>query len=938
MNLVLDIQEANGQYNSILPAANKSLHIICPLCQSGAVNGIFIEPLCFNDVEGAIALKKNELPSLGTNHFHSPKQQSRKHPRDEDVEIQAESPYLLLSNSNSSISCSGLSRGQQRTGRWTNEESALVEFLVTTFDQGLLPLPHGIKLNEFLGDMLLCKSSRLTKKMKNAKLSTRSFVLGKPCAQFSRRDREKLSILQESFLSSLSSESTRLVLKLNLAKQWRTHFYNICLQIGYPHIQENAWNSSLQELEERATSAEEVVRSIRRRKMGLKPQHYDGGTFKNPNQVFDFVKADQPGNDPKTNNLATTTASVVSNDQKSLSFSHVSIVSNQEKSRTISSTSEEDVSNINYDEDRDNNFNSDGQYGRPRTLSTDISISSIKSGRNRSFSEDFDALLDVLTKETTEADDSCRGKTTTVDKKPKSPSNFCGPLLDSIVSYIESNNLPFQYVDLWVPSFSSGENEGQSKSIDVDQLSLYNAGYKSRQDINNEMARMLQEFGVYSSYFSFEPAKGLPGRVYASGVASWECGLQERDPNDFCRVEGAALYGVKTALAIPLNTEMVGRIVVLLYSCENVPEDTSLARDIAAELNKYSLEPKWKLVHSNAQSNVQSSTNLSRQKMMTAEEHDTKSFSNFSNRFTSVAHDVIVESTNYLKGSDSDISSNSLPNITETVKSSQRPIMPAVQRDVNGLSRLSPQNEMHTTHYLHRATNAVLGSEVESGEDSELASFLNHNMPVVSNSTSTGYVTSSSDARTLRPYFLSFRLLLLRPFNERTSRENEIIRILKSSYRAYARDNRRNTKELANLLVKDWVCLKSTFSFQEVAIPHKELYKSESHLLPMTSMSPMCVESAVVQSFKSIPSAPQELERQFSSDYHGATTLPSIHPIEPRSQQFVSDFSENRSDQLSRVSESPSSSSSKLMVDHKRYLPQKSSMDSVEYTSSNIRS
>ena len=936
MNIVLDIQEGNEQYDSILPAANRSSHTRCPICQSGAVNGIFIEPLCFNDVERAIALKKNAVPSLGTNRFHSQKELSRKHPRDEDIEIQAESPYLLLSNGNSSISCSGLSRGQQRTGRWTNEESALVEFLVTTFDQGLLPLPHGIKLNEFLGDMLLCKSSRLTKKMKNAKLSTRSFVLGKPCAQFTRRDREKLSILQESFLSSLSSESTRLVLKLNLAKQWRTHFYNICLQIGYPRVQEKAWNSSLQELEARATRAEEAVRSLRRRKMGLKPQFFDGGTFKNPNQVFDVVKLDQPGNDPKTNDIGTTTASIVSNDQKSRSFSHISIVSNEQKSQTISSTSEE-MSNINYDGEGDNNCNINGHCGRPRTLSTDISISSIKSGHNRSFSEDFDALLDVLTKETTEADDPDRRNTTTVNKKPKSASNFCGPLLRSVVRYIESNNLPFQHVDLWVPSFSSGESEGQSKSVDIDQLSLCHAGYDFRRDMNNEMARMLQEFGVYSSYFSFEPGKGLPGRVYASGVASWECGLQDRDPNDFCRVEGAALYGVKTALAIPVNTKMVGRIIVLLYSSDNVPEDTTLAQDVAAELTKYSREPKWKLVHSNAPSNVQSFTKISQQKITTAEEHDTKSFSSFSNGFTSVAHDVIVESTNYSKGSDSVTSSNSLPHATESVKSSQIPMMPAVHRDVKGVSGLSPRNEMHTTHYLHRATNALLGPEEESGEDNELASFLNRNMPLVSNSTSSGHEASSSDAKTLRPYFLSFRLLLLRPLNERTSRENEIIRILKKSYRAYARDNRRDTKELANLLVKDWVCLKATFSFQEVVIPHEQPYKSDSPLLSMTSMSPMCVESTVVRSYKSIPSAPQELERQISSDYHGATTSPSIRPIEPTSQQFVSDFSENPFDHLSRVSESSSSSSSKLMVDHKRYLPRKSSMDSVDYTTSNIR-
>ncbi len=907
MNLILDLQEANDQHDSILPAANTSAHTPCPICQR-PIDGIMIEPLCFNDVERAIALKKNELPSLATNRFQ--KQQSRKHAREEDLEIQAESPYLLLSNSNSSISCSGLSRGQQRTGRWTNEESALVEFLVAKFDQGLLPLPHGIKLNEFLGDMLLCKSSRLTKKMKNAKLSTRSFVLGKACAQFTQRDREKLSMLQESFLSSLSSESTRLVLKLNLAKQWRTHFYNICLQVGYPLVQEKAWNASLQELDRRAAKAEEVVRNIRRRKMGLSSQ-YDGGNFVNPNQVFDSL------NDPRTSYMATTTGSISSN-EKSRSNSHASVVSNEPKVRTVSAN-DEDQLQVNNFGDRGNPFMG---MGRPRTLSTDISISSAgnRTGRGRSFSEDFDALLDVLTEEPPGADDTTK-KSTAADEKPKAASNFCGPLLESILNYIESSNLPFHHVDLWVPSFSSGE-KGYSKSVDIDQLSLYHAGFSSRRDISDEMTRMLHEFGVYSSYFSFEPGKGLPGRVYASGIVSWECEVHNQDPANFVRVEGAELYGVKTAVAIPLSSEMVGRIVVLLYSCDNVPENPSLARDIVAELTRYSLEPKWKLVlDSNASPNVQLSANgqipgkLSHSDMSTPVEGQSATNYNFSSGFTSVANDVIVESKKYTRSPGSvSMKSNPSPITAKMVQSSQIPTMPTVQRDVKGLSRLSPNNEMTTAHYMHKAPKTVYSLPApanELGEDSELAQFLHQNMPVVDTSITSGEVTPSSDAKTLRPYFMSFRLLLLRPSNERTPRENELIRILKKSFAAYSRDNRRDGKELANLLVKDWVCLKSTYSLHEVMMPRKQ-FKLENSLLPVTSLSHVAHKPMV----SSIP----ELERQFSSEYRGgSSTTSSIHPIEPTSQPFVSDSSDNPSDHSSRVSES--SITSRIMVDHKRYLP-----------------
>jgi len=62
-----------------------------------------------------------------------------------------------------------------RTGRWTGEETAYCDKLIHFFEQGALPIPDGIKLNDFLSNMLKSKQSRLTKKMKNAKLSSRQY-------------------------------------------------------------------------------------------------------------------------------------------------------------------------------------------------------------------------------------------------------------------------------------------------------------------------------------------------------------------------------------------------------------------------------------------------------------------------------------------------------------------------------------------------------------------------------------------------------------------------------------------------------------------------------------------------------------------------------------------------------------------------------------------
>ena len=78
---------------------------------------------------------------------------------------------------------------------------------------------------------------------------------------------------------------------------------------------------------------------------------------------------------------------------------------------------------------------------------------------------------------------------------------------------------------------------------------------------------------------------------------------------------------------------------------------------------------------------------------------------------------------------------------------------------------------------------------------------------------STGESSSSAGASgNLLQHFMSMRLLLLRPSSRRTSRENELIDVLKSSFRAYAKENRRSGAELASLLAKDWICLKTTYA------------------------------------------------------------------------------------------------------------------------------
>lgn len=117
-----------------------------------------------------------------------------------------------------------------RTGRWASEESAYTDKLIKSFDAGLLPLPHGIKLNDFLCDLLSCRTSRLTKKLKNAKLSARTYrswasgnTMGTFSASYVGGDIQRAQTL---FLKTITPEWVRMELQFNISRMWRTHLAN----------------------------------------------------------------------------------------------------------------------------------------------------------------------------------------------------------------------------------------------------------------------------------------------------------------------------------------------------------------------------------------------------------------------------------------------------------------------------------------------------------------------------------------------------------------------------------------------------------------------------------------------------------------------------------------------------------------------------------------
>lgn len=118
-----------------------------------------------------------------------------------------------------------------RTGRWTIEETEYCDSLISAFEKGMLPLPDGVKLNDFLSSMLKSKQSRLTKKMKNARLSARQYRLD--IGHIPERELARdLSRKETEFFASIKCAMERSEIRFHMQKEWRELFSSYCVSIG----------------------------------------------------------------------------------------------------------------------------------------------------------------------------------------------------------------------------------------------------------------------------------------------------------------------------------------------------------------------------------------------------------------------------------------------------------------------------------------------------------------------------------------------------------------------------------------------------------------------------------------------------------------------------------------------------------------------------------
>mmetsp|Transcript_1831 Transcript_1831/g.3489 ORF Transcript_1831/g.3489 Transcript_1831/m.3489 type:complete len:444 (-) Transcript_1831:98-1429(-) len=228
---------------------------------------------------------------------------------------------------------------------------------------------------------------------------------------------------------------------------------------------------------------------------------------------------------------------------------------------------------------------------------------------------------------------------------------YAAPFLAGITSYMERNCVPFEHVDIWVPStippalvnegqgslgsapiigemgsggsnnLVSGEKDGKGAGVCrlsfagsatlgvqiVDEPAPADVSSKSSNEKKNEPMKKIAPltgdeicifslFGVYSRRFSFASGCGLPGRVFQSGVTVWEQFLPNAPPEMFERRDGAIQFGINTALGFPIDSPSVGRIVVVLYSKHNREKDEELVNRMVKDVRLFNPCPRWKLV------------------------------------------------------------------------------------------------------------------------------------------------------------------------------------------------------------------------------------------------------------------------------------------------------------------------------------------------------
>jgi len=782
----------------------KSSEMECPSCGKSASKGIYLYPIDIQSLERSTLSKSSNNNSINNMNMNM---------NDPSISIRLEefyasiAPLFLLTWSSqshseippsSSPSSSDTQQHQQqasssfinedvcfRNGRWSTEEIQLVDAAMASFDGGELPISRGTTLNDFLRSLLLCKSTRLRKKIKNANFCTRTYspkvTTGTHTHYSNDNTSTRLSNLHQKFISYIDEEHTnnsnnnnnnnktscdRHLLKFSMCRTWGMLFWKFCIDVGYTHLKADDWWKGLEHIEEKALAADNRRKQAARRKRvdsipktgigGQQLQQQRGATAGADGDELYWGDTVISGDitslfDTQMPSTTNTTTSATTNSHEILLLPDLDTTSLEMEDTGLTSQHSTIYGNHN------NNINAHHQQHHQQQPQQQFP-NNTRPRTNSPTSNHNDTLPPIQSKRARILHDI----------HPETPGNASdvvdishkladwNPFIEKVSRFLGEEQLPFQYFDVWIADTTtkttteegmeehnqSSEQECNSPKTTSQQhlstspsnkaISLRHVGHATNPD-NDCIFTLyhMNEFGRYSSNFMFAPGIGLPGRVYTTGLPTWDDCVQDATLNDFPRVNGARSHGVKKALGIPLAGRSEGEIIVIALYCNDViTKDESLVQKCCMEFQRYQPKVKWELVLDIGNASYASENTLALPSLR-------------------------------IDGADD-----------------------AVADSMGGGS---------TT-----ANTAVAQEEM-------IVDLLGRYAPIETDPDSSSIVTN------LLQSFTSLRLLLLRTQSQRSDEEIGAIDMLKRSYGHYLQSGRKEN-EIATLLANDWMVLRADFN------------------------------------------------------------------------------------------------------------------------------
>ncbi len=256
----------------------------------------------------------------------------------------------------------------------------------------------------------------------------------------------------------------------------------------------------------------------------------------------------------------------------------------------------------------------------------------------------------------------------------------------------------------------------------------------------------------------------MPGRVYSTCRSYWQSGLSSLGVEQFARVGGASIYGVNTAFGLPIMTP-VGTMVAVLYSTENLSQDSVWEQKCIEFCKTLQPEPRWKLVIDVGLKNDP----VREEKKVQVE---TTNYTDAEKpRAVSVATSSRDGSAAY--GS---------PKLSASDESCVVPVSPLPA------ARAAPKNKEASYVWNEQSLALLIGKYMPL--DSESSSSLSLSNVAMGNAS-------------LANDLVSLRLLLLRHSSCRNSFEISLVNVIMRKYQTYIQA-RHSEYEIMNLVMNDW--------------------------------------------------------------------------------------------------------------------------------------